>query len=410
MINDNQLEYDLASLTRWDGPATALWSQALSAREHAAAPVGNAPARRLRVRLPVAWMSLRSPRWLVGVAAAAMAIALVPILQSTGRIPEYSTVNELSRKPAASPPSTLKSLGDRSETLPSRDSLGVYSGGEAQGGRGGGRFGASGARPGDSAAEAGGFAAEGMFAASRDPSSISSQGSASSVSADRHVVRKATIELRVADVRAAYRKASLLISEASGEYVQESSLAGVAPQLQADLTLRVSAERLSAVLAALRELGEVYSEVAGGEDVTTQVVDLEARLRNERRVEAELLELLENRTDAPLREVLELRQAIAGVRQSIESMAGQRERLARLVSLATVLVVIRAADAPAPQTPGLGSYFLELMRSATTRGARTLIETFAGLIYLLIGGALWIGGLLAAVIVVWRCWRTAVKP
>src|SRR5262249_2016955 len=39
---------------------------------------------------------------------------------------------------------------------------------------------------------------------------------------DRVVVRKATIELESPDVRAAFAKAAMLVSEAGGEYVQES--------------------------------------------------------------------------------------------------------------------------------------------------------------------------------------------
>ena len=365
----------------------------------------------MRLRKP--WLFLRSSRWLLGVAAAAMLIAIVPFLQSVGRVQMPGAADELSREPAAnslSPASVLKSLG-YGASAPFVDSAAAEfssapSAAADGGARGYGRVGPAAAEWSYShSATSGVF--DSKAAGGRGSPASPGQGSASPPSADRFVVRKATIELRVADIRAVFRKASFLISEAHGEYVQESSLAGVAPQLQADLTLRVTAERLATVLAELRGLGEVHSEVAGGEDVTTQVVDLEARLRNERRVEAELLELLEKRTDAPLREVLELRQAIAGVRQSIETMAGQRERLGRLVSLATVLVVIRAADAPLPQTPGLGTYFFELIQSAATRGVRTLIETFAGLIFVLIGGALWIIGLLVVALVAWRSWRAA---
>jgi len=207
--------------------------------------------------------------------------------------------------------------------------------------------------------------------------------------AGRYVIRKATIELATEDVRAVFLKAALLISEAKGEYVQDSGITGSGEKMQANLTLRIAAERLPEVLNELRQFGEVRSEKTTGEDVTTQVVDLEARLRNEERVEAELLQLLEKREDSPLKEILELRRTIADVRQTIEQLTAQRERLSRLVSLATVLVIIRPAGAPLPKAPGLGAHFFDAMGGAWQKGTTFLVNTFAGLVGIIIGGLIW---------------------
>jgi hypothetical protein len=209
------------------------------------------------------------------------------------------------------------------------------------------------------------------------------------VPAERQVIRKATIELATKDVRAAFLKAAHLISEAQGEYVQESDLTGGGERVEGNLTLRVAAERLSSVLNDLRQLGEVRSEKSTGEDVTAQVVDLEARLRNEQRVETELLQLLETRKDAPLKEILELRNTIGQVRQSIEQLTAQRDRLSRLVALATVLVIIRPADAPAPVQAGLGGHFADSFSAAWRNGVVFLADTLAGLLGILVGGLVW---------------------
>lgn len=239
--------------------------------------------------------------------------------------------------------------------------------------------------------------------------------------ADRFVIRKAQLELKSKDVRATFIKASMLLSEASGEYMEESSLTGQDAQLDKDgnitrpstlaasVKLRVTATRLGTVLAQLRELGEVVSETAGGEDVTEQMVDLEARIRNEQRVETELLALLESRKGEPLEGILKLRESIGNVRQNIERMTAQRERLSRLVSLATVLVIIRADASPAaviiPPQESLGEYFLRGLKTAYTRGIRTLADSAAWLVQSLIGGLPW-WLLLAAVILALRlAWR-----
>ena len=215
---------------------------------------------------------------------------------------------------------------------------------------------------------------------------------------ERFVVRKANIDLQAADVRATFAKAAHLISEARGEFVESSSLTGDGPAARANLTLRVAADRLGEVLTGLRELGVVISENTTGEDVTNQVVDVEARLRNEQRVESELLDLLASRKDAPLNDILQLRNSLSSVRQSIEQLVAQRDRLGRLVSLSSILVVIRATPEepkPAAAAPSITDYFVSRISDTWTGGLRFLADTLANLLGLLIGGMLW--WLLAAV-------------
>jgi hypothetical protein len=220
----------------------------------------------------------------------------------------------------------------------------------------------------------------------------------------RHVIRKATIELKTDDVRAAFLKAAMVLSEARGEYVEGSELTGTGKEAQAHLTLRVAAERLDAVLNQLRQLGEVRAERVEGQDVTAQVVDVEARLRNEQRVEAELLQLLEKRQDAPLREILELRDKIGQIRGEIERLTAQRDQLSRLVSLATVLILIRSGDAPVANGSHLGAYFAQKCKTAWTDGVQFLADTLATLLSILIGGLLWWVVAIVVVVVVYRRW------
>ena len=212
------------------------------------------------------------------------------------------------------------------------------------------------------------------------------------------------MELAPKDVRAAFLKTGQIISEARGEYVQDSGLSGTNDRLEANLTLRVAADRLADVLNELRQLGDVRSEKTNGEDVTAQVVDIEARLRNEQRVEQELLQLLEKRQDAPLKEILELRTSIGSVRQSIEQLVAQRDRLGRMVSLATVLVIIRASDAPPPEQPGITSAFVRMLDDAWRKGVYFLMRSLTGILTVLIGGLVW--WILLLVAIFWfSAWR-----
>lgn len=207
----------------------------------------------------------------------------------------------------------------------------------------------------------------------------------------RQVIQKATIEIQTPDVRAAFARANHLVSAAGGEFVENTSLTGDGKTAQANITLRVGVARLGEVMNRLRELGQVKSENTTGEDVTSQAVDLEARIRNEQRVEKELLELLDKRADAPLKDVLELRNSLSSVRQSIEQYIAQRDKLGRLVSLASILVVIRAepvTDKP-EAAPSIAGYFTHTIADAWRGGLRTASDSVSWVLSVLVGGALW---------------------
>lgn len=221
---------------------------------------------------------------------------------------------------------------------------------------------------------------------------------------DRQVVRKATLELLTPDVAAVFLKASHVVQAASGEFVQESALTGVGKDAQGNLTLRVAATRLDAALNELRSFGVVRAESTSGEDVTAQIVDVDSRVRNEERVETELLELLAKRADAPLKEILELRERISDIRQRIEQYTTQRQRLSRLVSLATVLVIIRPDQAAAtiPKESGIGAYLRDSFAGAWKEGLVSLTDSLAWLVRVALGGFAWWVLLLVAVIGIWR--------
>jgi anti-sigma factor RsiW len=104
-------------------------------------------------------------------------------------------------------------------------------------------------------------------------------------------------------------------------------------------TLRVPADQLDATLAEVKTLGRVESESQGGQDVTSQYVDLEARLGNARNTEDRLTDLLRNRT-GKLSDVLAVEQELDRVRGEIEQMEAERKNMAKQVSYATLNATI----------------------------------------------------------------------
>jgi hypothetical protein len=96
-------------------------------------------------------------------------------------------------------------------------------------------------------------------------------------------------------------------------------------------------ERWEATLAALRKVGvKVLSEQTGSEEVTSQVVDLGARLTNLRATESALQAIMTKATKIP--DILEVQSQLTGVRMEIEQLTAQKQSLEERATLATLTV------------------------------------------------------------------------
>lgn len=116
----------------------------------------------------------------------------------------------------------------------------------------------------------------------------------------------------------------------------------------ATLTLRIPAARFDDALDALREMGTtVLAEATREQDVTGQIVDLEARIENLRASEASYRELLARaeRID----DVLAVQSRLDEVRGQIEQLEAQREVLAEQADLSTLVVRLEPRVRPVEQ-------------------------------------------------------------
>ena len=205
----------------------------------------------------------------------------------------------------------------------------------------------------------------------------------------RAIQRSAGMELTTDAVRPLFDRITALVDSSLGEYVEAAS----ANEDHADVKLRVSAQRLEAVMRAIRQMdgvAEVHREESSAVDATDRRADLTARLTNERRIEAELLDLLQARPDAPLGDVLRVREALSEVRLNIERLDAQRATLSERVALATLRVSIaRISEEPEPAEGASG--FLHDLSDAISRGGRTLADSTAWIVEAVIGGLIvWI--------------------
>jgi hypothetical protein len=113
---------------------------------------------------------------------------------------------------------------------------------------------------------------------------------------------------------------------------------------QAQWTLRIPAAKFAETVEAIDKLGTTTRRALHSEDVTDAYVDLESRLKSQKKLETRLLDLIEKNT-GNLKEVLAVETELSRVRQEIERLEGQRRAADERIALSTlVLSVIEQAD------------------------------------------------------------------
>jgi len=167
--------------------------------------------------------------------------------------------------------------------------------------------------------------------------------------------------------------------------------------------LHFPAAQCDAALAALKSLGRVEQEQQGGEEVTAQVVDLDARLKNARETETRLQDILKTRT-GKVSDVLEVENQIAETRQNIEQMEGEQKTLHNRITFSAITLELQEEYQASLETnePSAG----RRIRNAVVDGFRAAAEgSLSLLVFLLSAGP---SLLLAVIILFWPArwaWR-----
>lgn len=215
----------------------------------------------------------------------------------------------------------------------------------------------------------------------------------------RYITYQVTLTLEVKELDPAKRQVTSIAEQLGGYVSQASSYDTPNQPRRGTLTLRVPATQLSTVLAQIRSLGRVTQEQLTSEEVTEQVVDLEARLRNARSTEQRLIAVLNTRTGR-VTDILEVEREIARTRDNIERMEAQRQNLLRRVELATVTVTL--AEELKAQLKRAPFAVVARLRNAFVDGYRNFVDSVLGLTIFLVSYGptllLW-GGL------IWLAWR-----
>jgi hypothetical protein len=150
------------------------------------------------------------------------------------------------------------------------------------------------------------------------------------------IIYNGSLDLEVADVDASVSQAEALVKGLGG-HLAGSRASDSGDGKSAYVTYRIPAARWSEALSGLKGLAtRVANEETSSDDVTAQVVDLEARLGNLRATEAALQGIMARAST--ITDVLKVQDELTQVQGEIESMTAQRDLLTNQAALATLNV------------------------------------------------------------------------
>lgn len=201
--------------------------------------------------------------------------------------------------------------------------------------------------------------------------SESRQSPGSSTSHQRKIVYNSSVEVTVETFDGVETKVAEMIRSHDG-FVASANLSRLQGSSRLGIWgLRVPVDNYAKLMDAASDLGVLASRVEKADDVTAEYYDLEARLKNKKQLESRIISLLASSTDT-LKQIIEVEQELARVREEIEKLQGQLRYLSDVSQLATITLTVREVNQPvvSQQSP-----FTERLGNAWNAAYGQLIST-----------------------------------
>jgi len=198
---------------------------------------------------------------------------------------------------------------------------------------------------------------------------------------ERKVIQNAEMTIETDSPNEGQRKIAAIADRHSGfvvisESKQNEAVSQTVASTVVNIVVRVPARQFEAAIAEIRGVGgHILHEKTSGQDVTEEYIDLEARIRTKRALEAQFLEIMKQARK--ISDALEVQTQLANVRTEIEQLEGRRRFLENQSALSTINITLHTpTQVVAAATRG----FLYDLKTAFGDGMDTGTEIFLGII------------------------------
>jgi hypothetical protein len=172
---------------------------------------------------------------------------------------------------------------------------------------------------------------------------------------ERAVISTGQIVLSSTDVAATRARLDAVLVRNAGRVADENTTTDDHGTVtRAHLVVRVPSDRFDDAMTSLSAIASLRSSSRKAQDVTTEVIDLRARIAAERAGVRRLRHLVSH--TANLRALLDVERALTDRQGELESLRQQRIYLADQTSLATITVDVTRRVTPTPVVHAAGGF------------------------------------------------------
>lgn len=207
---------------------------------------------------------------------------------------------------------------------------------------------------------------------------IADKSKAESIAAERKIIRNAELTLEADSPDDASANITKVVEKSGGFVVESQKQTSDAKATKSDsvtMTVRVPSAKFEESLDEIRKLsGRVIVETVRGQDVTEEFIDVEARLKTKKALEAQFLEIMKQ--GKTVQDALNVQRELANVRGEIEQIEGRKRFLENQSSLSTIKLRLQTPTVFSANSSG---FFYQLAQSFSS-GFNFAVDFVLGLV------------------------------
>jgi hypothetical protein len=208
--------------------------------------------------------------------------------------------------------------------------------------------------------------AQGNQVQSEAPAAVEAAEAAAIAQAPPQLIKTAAMTVKVEKIDGAIEAISQIIRQQRGDILNFEDNKPVSSNSShlASMQLRVPQQQLENTINAIAELGTVLNRSISAEDVSNQLIDNDARLRNLRKQEEMVLKIMDR--SGSVGDVLNAARELGNIREQIERLDAVQKNLRNQVAYSTIYLNLQAPVSAAEVVePSLGSQLQETWTDAT---------------------------------------------
>lgn len=193
---------------------------------------------------------------------------------------------------------------------------------------------------------------------------------------NRMIIKTGTMNLEIEKYDETINQINDYVKKSGGFITNSSSQVNASGKKQGAITIRITTDKYDAMIKDMGNFGKILNSQINGNDVTSEYIDLQARMTTQAELEKRLLSLLNEKT-AKLVDVVEVEEKLSSVRQNIEQSQGRMKYLKNQSDFSTLTVSVYEPSLMI--TSSGGGFFYEIERGFS-KGLKGFTEVLSGMI------------------------------